>query len=89
MQGCGNSKKIILAQGQWPKCTCLKKILLDQKNKITVALIYLTGLKQYINSLENSMKQDISSLVNSVDPDQLASSVDPGSTLFSMQHVSS
>ena len=28
---------------------------------------------QYINSFENSMKPDINSIVNSVDPDQLAS----------------
>ena len=41
--------------------TCLKK-------HITTALIYLPVRKQYINSLENSMKQDITSLVNSVDP---------------------
>ena len=38
--------------------TCPKK-----KKQITIALIYLTVLKQYINSLENSMKQDIYSLV--------------------------
>ena len=44
-----------------------------QKKQITIALIYLTVLKQYINSLENSLKQDITSLVNSVDPDELAS----------------
>ena len=35
--------------------------------------LYLILLKQYINSSENSMKPDINSLVNSVDPDQLAS----------------
>ena len=33
----------------------------------------LTLLKQYINSFENSMNLDIKSLVNSVEPDQLAS----------------
>ena len=50
------------------KFTCLKK-------QITISLIYLTVLKQYINYmyLENSMKQDINS-------DQ-----DPQ---FSIQHVS-
>ena len=56
-QGCGNSETIILAQGQvnghnvlvQKKFTCPKK-------QITVALIYLTVLKQYIYSLENSMK---------------------------------
>ena len=44
------------------KFTCPKK-------QISISLIYLTVLKQYINSLENSMKQDINSLdiVNSVD----------------------
>ena len=43
------------------------------KKQITVTLIYLTVLKQYIYSLENSMKYDSKSHVNSVDPDQLAS----------------
>ena len=43
------------------------------KEQINITNLYLTVLKQYITSLENSMKPDIISLVNSVDPDQLAS----------------
>ena len=35
--------------------------------------LYLSLLKKYINSFENSMNLDIKSLVNSVEPDQLAS----------------
>ena len=53
--------------------------------------IYLTVLKQ-INTFQISMKPDINSLVNIVDPDQLASeeaSWSAVSTLFSMQHVTS
>ena len=52
--------------------------------------IYLSVFKQ-IYSFENSMKPDINSLVNIVDPDQLASEEASwsGSTLFSMQHVNS
>ena len=47
--------------------------------------------KRYISTLANSMDPDqLASLVNSVDPDQLASEVAcwSGSTLFSMQDVS-
>ena len=67
-----------------------ENVTCPKKKQITVAIIYLTVLKQYINSLENSMKQD-KPLVNSVDPDQLASEEASwsGPTLFSMQHVSS
>ena len=49
-------------------------------------------MKAEINSCINSMDPDqLASLVNSIDPDQLASSEanSSGSTLFSMQDVSS
>ena len=53
--------------------------------------LYLSVLKQYIYSysFKYSMKPDINSIVNSADPDRLASSEASrsGSTLFSI-HVS-
>ena len=61
IQGCGNNNKKILAHGQVNGHNVLvqrKCYLSEKKTQITVALIYLTVLKQYINSLENSMKQD-------------------------------
>ena len=50
--------------------------------------LYLAVLKQFTLS-KKSIKPDINSRVNSVDPDQLASSEASrsGSTLLSMQHV--
>ena len=56
----------------WPSCTCPKKILLVATDYRSLYM-YLTVLKLYMNSIENSIKPDINSLVNSVDPDQLAS----------------
>ena len=53
--------------------------------------LYFSVLKQIILSKQYETRY-ISTLVNSMDPDQLASletSVDPGSTLFLMQDVSS
>ena len=69
----GTSKK--------PKCTFLWKILFDQKNKLAYTLQCLNNLffkkqyeTRYISTLVNSMDPDqLASLVNSVDPDQLAS----------------
>ena len=53
--------------------------------------LYLSVLKQFTLSKAVLNHADINSLVNSVDPDQLASSEASrsGSTLFSMQHVNS
>ena len=76
----GTSKK--------PKCTCPQKILHVQNNKLAYTLQCLNNLfvqkqyeTRYISTLVNSMDPDqLASLVNSVDPEQLASpvnSVDP------------
>ena len=70
----GTSKK--------PKCTCPQKILLVRKNKLAYTLQCLNNLyfqkqyeTRYILSLVNSMDPDqLASLVKGVDPDQLASS---------------
>ena len=70
----GTSKK--------PKCACQKKILLVRKNKLAYTLQCLNDLffkkklyeTRYISTLVNSMDPDqLSPLVNSVDLDQLAS----------------
>ena len=69
----GKSKK--------PKCTCPQKILLVQKTKLAYTLQCLNNLffqkqyeTRYILTLVNSMDPDqLASLVNSVDPDQLTS----------------
>ena len=68
----GTSKK--------PKCTCLSKILLARMTKLAYTLqclnIFFFFQKQYEtrSTLVNSMDPDqLASLVNSVDPDQLAS----------------
>ena len=76
-QGCGNSKIFYLSK---PRCTCPKKILLVRKNKLTYTVLCLFFQKQYetryISTLANSMDPDqLASLINSVDPDQLASEV--------------
>ena len=71
-------------------------MLLVRKNKLAYTLQCLNNLffqKQYetiyISTLVNSMDPDqMASLVNSVDSDQLASK-ESGSTLFTMQDVSS
>ena len=71
----GTSKK--------PKCTCPQKILLVQNNKLAYTLQCLNNLfiqkqyeTRYISTLVISMDPDqLASLVNSVDPDQLASPV--------------
>ena len=73
-QGCGNSKNK-------PKCTCPYKILLVRKNKLAYTLQCLNNLffqkrygTRYISTLANSMDPDqLASLVKSVNPDQLAS----------------
>ena len=64
-----------------PKCTSPQKILLVQKNKLAYTLQCLNNLffqkqyeTRYISTLVNSMDPDqLVSLVNSVDPDQLSS----------------
>ena len=65
-----------------PKCTCPKKILLVQKNfflaytfQCLSKLFFQTQYEtRYISTLVNSMDPDqLASLENSVDPDQLAS----------------
>ena len=64
-----------------PKYTCPEKILLVRKNKLAYTLQSLNNLffqkqyeTRYISTLVNSMDLDqLASLVNSVDPDQLAS----------------
>ena len=69
----GTSKK--------PKYTCPQKILLVQRNKLAYTLQCFNNLffkkqyaTRYISTLVNSMDPDqLASLVNSVDPDQLAS----------------
>ena len=63
-----------------PKCTCPQKILLVRKNKLAYTLQCLNNLffqkhykTRYISTLINIMGPDqLASLVNSVDPDQLA-----------------
>ena len=71
----GNSQILYLPQGQVNGHTVLK-ILLVRKNQLDYSLIpyCLTVLKQYMNFLETVKTLDISSIVNSVDPDQLAAS---------------
>ena len=62
-------------------CTCPQKILLVQNNKLAYTLQCLNNLfvqkqyeTRYISTLVSSMDPDqLASLVNSVDPDQLAS----------------
>ena len=64
-----------------PKCTCPQKILLVQKNKLAYTLQCLNNFffqkqyeTRYISTLVISMDPDqLASLVNSVHPDQLAS----------------
>ena len=71
-----------------PKCTCPLKILRVPKNELAYTLQCLNNLffqkqceTRYISTLVNNMDPDqLASHVNSVDPDQLAShvnSVDP------------
>ena len=68
----GTSKKL--------KCTCPEKILLVRKNELAYTLQCLNNLffqkqyeTRYISTLVNSLDPDqLASLVSSVDPDQLA-----------------
>ena len=76
-----------------------RKFYLSERKKIAYTVLCLNNLffqkqyeTRYISTLANSMDPDqLASLVNSVDPDQLASEVASrsGSTLFSVQDVSS
>ena len=76
MQGCGNSKIFYLSRDkQKAKMYLLIENFACPKEQIS---LYLTVLKQYetrnISTLVNSIDPDqLASLVNSVDPDQLAS----------------
>ena len=71
----GTSKKL--------KCTCPKKSLLVGKNKLAYTFQCLNNLffqkqyeTRYISTLVNSIDPDqLASLVNSVDPDQLVPEV--------------
>ena len=62
--------------------TCPKGQLMHKQQSLT-----LTVLIPNVNCFEKSMKPDVNSIENRVDPDQLASEKS-GSALFSKQHAS-
>ena len=61
-QGCGNRKKIPLVQGH-----------VNGHDVLVQRKFYLSDSTDFLTLSNNSLKPDINSLVNSVDPDQMAS----------------